>query len=108
MPLDANLHSIPHVNHLATTTQYPGAPGYPHCVVHDVLDPAFFRGLREEMVGALSANFKETDLFKLFQTGDLANLDAGDAEMVSRVRASFDAQCGRFLVCMPGSMTTRG
>lgn len=39
------------------------------------------------MVGALSANFKETDLFKLFQTGDLANLDAGDPEMVGRVRA---------------------
>lgn len=56
--------------------------------MQDVLDPAFFRGLREEMVGALSANFKETDLFKLFQTGDLANLDAADPEMVSQYSAS--------------------
>jgi hypothetical protein len=64
--------------------QYPSAPGYPHCVAKDVLDPGFFRGLRAEMVGALSANFKETDLFKLFQTGDLANLDASDPEMVSQ------------------------
>jgi hypothetical protein len=32
---------------------YPQAPGYPHCVVQVVLDPAFFRGLREEVVGSL-------------------------------------------------------
>lgn len=59
--------------------------------MQSVLDPTFFRGLREEMVGALSANFKETDLFKLFQTGDLANLDACDPEMVS--------QCVRAFLC---------
>lgn len=70
--------------------QYPGAPGYPHCVVQDVLDLGFFRGLREEMVGALSANFKETDLFKLFQTGDLANLDAADPEMVCAIGVGWD------------------
>jgi len=64
---------------------YPQAPGYPHCVVQDVLDPAFFRGLREEMVGSLSATFKETDLFKLYQTEDMANLDANDPEIVSRL-----------------------
>ncbi len=66
-------------------TQYPSAPGYPHCIVQEVLEPGFFRSLRDEMVGALSANFKETDLFKLFQTGDLANLDGSDPEMVSDV-----------------------
>lgn len=36
-------------------------------------------------MGSLSATFKETDLFKLYQTGDLANLDANDPDIVSRL-----------------------
>lgn len=48
------------------------------------MEPESFRALRQEMVDALSANFKETDLFKLYQTGDLANLDASDPEMVRK------------------------
>ncbi|GAB5029521.1 hsp90 chloroplast targeted [Nannochloropsis oceanica] len=64
---------------------YLQALGYPHCVVQDVLDPSFFRDLREEMVGSLSATFKETDLYKLYQTGDLANLDTNDPDITDRL-----------------------
>jgi hypothetical protein len=44
--------------------------------------PEFFSKLREEMIQNLTSTFKETDLFKLYQTGDLANLDPSDPEMV--------------------------
>ncbi|EWM29358.1 hsp90 chloroplast targeted [Nannochloropsis gaditana] len=70
------------LSHIAKLKQsYPSAPGYPHCVVKDVLEAKYFRELREEMVTSLAATFKETDLFKLYQTGDLANLDGSDPEV---------------------------
>ncbi|KDD76613.1 hypothetical protein H632_c160p0, partial [Helicosporidium sp. ATCC 50920] len=48
---------------------------YPHLVLRDVCDPARLRLVREEVIEHLQATYKETDLFRMFQTGDLANLD---------------------------------
>lgn len=38
--------------------------------------------VREEIIENVEATYKETDLFKMFQTGDLANLDRLPAEQV--------------------------
>lgn len=68
--------------------QYANAEVYPHCVIENVLEPSYFSALREEMIANLSSTFKETDLFKLYQTGDLANLDPNDEELVCSVLRS--------------------
>lgn len=65
--------------------QYANAEVYPHCVIENVLEDSSFAKLREEMIANLSSTFKETDLFKLYQTGDLANLDPEDPDQVGSV-----------------------
>lgn len=42
--------------------------------------------MREEMIANLSSTFKETDLYKVYQTGDLGNLDPNDPDVVSTRR----------------------
>lgn len=41
--------------------------------------------IREEIIVNLQATYKETDLFKVFQTGDLANIDTTDKEHASKL-----------------------
>lgn len=43
-------------------------------------DPDRLRLIREEVITGLHATYKETDIYKLFQTGDLANMMRLDAE----------------------------
>ena len=38
--------------------------------------------MRDEIIENVEATYKETDLFKMLQTGDLANMDALPAEQV--------------------------
>jgi len=59
---------------------------YPHCVIKDMLLPERFQALREEMISNLSSTFKETDLYKVYQTGDLGNLDPNDADTVRTIK----------------------
>mgnify|MGYP001810994278 CR=1 FL=1 len=47
--------------------------------------------VREEIIENVEATYKETDLFKMFQTGDLANLDALPAEQGQRRRVAAGA-----------------
>jgi prolyl 3-hydroxylase /prolyl 3,4-dihydroxylase len=63
--------------------QFAESEVYPHGVIDGLMDPEKFRVVRDEMIANLTSDFKETDLFKVFQTGDLANLDASDPEVVS-------------------------
>lgn len=56
-------------------------------VTHDhapVLLPVrvFCSQVRDEIIENVEATYKETDLFKMLQTGDLANMDALPAEQV--------------------------
>ena len=46
---------------------------YPHVSIENVFDDAFLRNCLEELKTCLTGNFKETDLFKVYQTMDLAN-----------------------------------
>eukprot|EP01065_Artemidia_motanka_P039890 TRINITY_DN4920_c0_g1_i1.p1 TRINITY_DN4920_c0_g1~~TRINITY_DN4920_c0_g1_i1.p1 ORF type:complete len:582 (+),score=196.10 TRINITY_DN4920_c0_g1_i1:80-1747(+) len=60
---------------------YGSAKPYPHVVVKDICTTEGLAALIDEADTKLEATFKETDLFKLYQTLDLANLDpASNAE----------------------------
>jgi hypothetical protein len=47
------------------------AAPYPHGVLRGLCDDAFLRRVREEAIDNLPATFKETDLFKMYQTVDV-------------------------------------
>lgn len=49
--------------------QYQNAEPYLHCVMRDLFDPAALMRVRDEIINNIQATFKETDLFKVFQTG---------------------------------------
>uniref|UniRef100_A0A7S3R425 Fe2OG dioxygenase domain-containing protein n=1 Tax=Dunaliella tertiolecta TaxID=3047 RepID=A0A7S3R425_DUNTE len=66
-------------------TQYQQAQPYLHGVLRELLPPATLAQVREEIVNNIQATYKETDLFKVFQTGDLGNLDSLDAEAASKL-----------------------
>ena len=50
---------------------------YHHGVIQDLIDPALLRKVRSE-IQDLSFTPKETDIYKIHQSGDLANLDGLD------------------------------
>eukprot|EP00983_Pelagomonas_calceolata_P133993 1162018-Pelagomonas_calceolata.AAC.5 len=50
-------------------TQYQQAQPYLHGVLRELLPPATLAQVREEIVNNIQATYKETDLFKVFQTG---------------------------------------
>lgn len=51
---------------------------YKHGVIHDLLQPQLLRNVRSEIQTNLSFTPKETDIYKIHQSGDLANLDGLD------------------------------
>ena len=62
------------------TAAFESARPWPHVVLQDLCDPDRLRLIREEVITGLHATYKETDIYKLFQTGDLANMMRLDAE----------------------------
>eukprot|EP00882_Tetradesmus_deserticola_P030037 GHRQ01033692.1.p1 GENE.GHRQ01033692.1~~GHRQ01033692.1.p1 ORF type:complete len:140 (+),score=58.34 GHRQ01033692.1:369-788(+) len=60
---------------------------FSHLVLKDLADDKLLRAVREEVIHNISATYKETDLFKVFQTGDLANMDALDPESAAQLPA---------------------
>eukprot|EP00854_Cymbomonas_tetramitiformis_P027019 gene27019-33236_t len=58
---------------------------YRHCVFRSFCDPETLDKVRAEVLEHLPANLKETDLFKVYQTVDIANLDATKPENASRL-----------------------
>lgn len=49
---------------------------YPHCFINPICDLKFMKEVHRELTENMKANFKETDLFKVFQTDELGTLDA--------------------------------
>lgn len=45
------------------------AEPYTHCVFREPFDADLLRCVREEIINNINATYKETDLFKVFQTG---------------------------------------
>ena len=60
---------------------------YPHVRVEDLFDQASLRAIVQEAKEHLTTTFKETDLFKMFQTLDLANFKECDDEEIMELRA---------------------
>ena len=47
------------------------AKPFPHLTVSDLCDDAFLRTVRDEVIAHLKADYKETDIFKVLQTGTI-------------------------------------
>lgn len=69
----------------AAREAYAGAKPYAHGVVTPLCDDGFLREVQMEMREHLTATFKETDLFKLLQTGDLVNIDTKDPSVAAKI-----------------------
>lgn len=51
---------------------------YKHAVITSLVNPELLRSVREEIQNNITFTPKETDIYKIFQSGDLANLDGLD------------------------------
>ncbi|KAJ3014218.1 hypothetical protein HKX48_005285 [Thoreauomyces humboldtii] len=69
--------------------QFAASKPYLHCVMNDLVDDALLRKVREEIISELSFTEKETDIYKVHQTGDLANLDGLDKEELAKLSSLF-------------------
>lgn len=58
----------------AVRNRYAAAQPYSHAVIEQLCCPSRMAQIKQEITRNLRADFKETDLFKLYQTMDLANL----------------------------------
>ncbi|KAI7939894.1 hypothetical protein MJO28_013546 [Puccinia striiformis f. sp. tritici] len=59
---------------------------YRHAVLNNIFDENLLRKARDEIRNGLSFSLKETDIYKVFQTGDLANLDGLPAEEAQKLK----------------------
>ncbi|ODM21391.1 hypothetical protein SI65_02234 [Aspergillus cristatus] len=67
------------------TTAYAESKPYLHGVIHPVFNDSLLRAVRDEIQEHLHFTEKETDIYKIFQSGDLANLDGLDDASLSRL-----------------------
>lgn len=81
-PISAELLSPP--ARAAAKHGYETAQPYPHASLEPLCDATFMGRVKEEITRNLRADFKETDLFKLYQTIDLANLSLADEKPAVR------------------------
>ncbi|KAG0147769.1 hypothetical protein CROQUDRAFT_655781 [Cronartium quercuum f. sp. fusiforme G11] len=66
--------------------EYASASPYHHAVLQDIFDDQILRNARKEIKENLCFTPKETDIYKIFQTGDLANLDGLSGEETDQLR----------------------
>eukprot|EP00192_Tetraselmis_astigmatica_P003656 CAMPEP_0117653098 /NCGR_PEP_ID=MMETSP0804-20121206/3004_1 /TAXON_ID=1074897 /ORGANISM="Tetraselmis astigmatica, Strain CCMP880" /LENGTH=580 /DNA_ID=CAMNT_0005459239 /DNA_START=84 /DNA_END=1826 /DNA_ORIENTATION=+ len=69
----------------AKRQEYQSSQPYPNLVLHKLGDEQQMRAVRDEIITHLRATFKETDLFKVLQTGDLKNMDELDPEQLAKL-----------------------
>jgi len=77
-----------------------GAQPYTHVVIQELCDPAVLRAVREEVIHNIQATYKETDLFKVFQTGKHVDGSAV-AVITSQAQLVFRASLEGFANCTP-------
>ncbi|KAG5941306.1 hypothetical protein E4U59_001821 [Claviceps monticola] len=65
--------------------EYASSAPYKHAVIHELVDDTLLRSVRDEVCNNLQYTLKETDIFKIHQSGDLANIDGLDPELVAKV-----------------------
>jgi len=61
--------------------EYSSATPFPHVVINDICDDRELRSVLDELKQNLEATFKETDLFKVFQTSDLSGFVPAASEI---------------------------
>eukprot|EP01025_Chloroclados_australasicus_P006947 TRINITY_DN12200_c0_g1_i1.p1 TRINITY_DN12200_c0_g1~~TRINITY_DN12200_c0_g1_i1.p1 ORF type:complete len:602 (-),score=68.35 TRINITY_DN12200_c0_g1_i1:337-2142(-) len=83
-PLRTDLFS--ETSTLKLTTQYESGEPYKHFVIHSLCSDDRLRKVRNEIIENLNGAFKETDLFKVVQTGDLANMDYLEKEELQKIQ----------------------
>ncbi|CBF79621.1 hypothetical protein AN7554.2 [Aspergillus nidulans FGSC A4] len=67
------------------TKLYAESGPYLHGVIHPLIEDSLLRAVRDEIQAHLHFTEKETDIYKIFQSGDLANLDGLDDGSLSRL-----------------------
>lgn len=67
------------------TKQYAESGPYKHAVIDGLVDDALLRSVRDEIKANVSFTPKETDIYKIHQSGDLANLDGLDDESLAKL-----------------------
>ncbi|KAH8692046.1 putative oxidoreductase [Talaromyces proteolyticus] len=92
------------------TQAYATSAPYKHGVISPLIAPQLLRSVRSEIKENLSFTEKETDIYKIFQSGDLANLDGLDDASLSRLPsllqlrdALYSAKFRHYLSSLTGS-----
>lgn len=67
------------------TTAYASSTPYKHGVIHNLINDTLLRSVRDEVRQNVSFTPKETDIYKIHQSGDLANLDGLDDDALSKL-----------------------
>ncbi|KAG5179876.1 Oxoglutarate and iron-dependent oxygenase degradation C-term-domain-containing protein [Tribonema minus] len=60
--------------------EYQESGPYRHLVIGDLVEDELLQGTRDDLRNNIQATLKETDIYKVFQTGDLANINGLPAE----------------------------
>ncbi|KAI7901428.1 Oxoglutarate and iron-dependent oxygenase degradation C-term-domain-containing protein [Cokeromyces recurvatus] len=63
---------------------------YPHCKISKLVNEDLLRRVHKEIFSQLNFTTKETDIYKVNQTGDLANMDGLSEEERSKLSALFE------------------
>ncbi|ORY08183.1 Oxoglutarate and iron-dependent oxygenase degradation C-term-domain-containing protein [Clohesyomyces aquaticus] len=67
------------------TDYYASSQPYKHAVIQNLVDDSLLRSVRNEIREHISFTPKETDIYKIHQSGDLANLDGLDDAALRRL-----------------------
>ncbi|KAK4131778.1 oxygenase-like protein [Trichocladium antarcticum] len=67
------------------TSQYASSAPYKHSVISGLVDDGLLRKVRAEVKANVHFTPKETDIYKIHQSGDLANLDGLDDEALAKL-----------------------
>ncbi|KAM5373666.1 hypothetical protein ACJA88_008510 [Fusarium oxysporum] len=67
------------------TDQYAQSEPYKHAVINGLVDDSLLRSVRSEIKANVEFTPKETDIYKIHQSGDLANLDGLDDESLAKL-----------------------
>ncbi|OAA48733.1 Ribulose-phosphate 3-epimerase [Metarhizium rileyi] len=67
------------------TSEYVDSSPYKHAVIHELVDDKLLRSVRNEVRNNVQFTPKETDIYKIHQSGDLANLDGLDDESLAKL-----------------------
>ncbi|KAI1422687.1 Oxoglutarate and iron-dependent oxygenase degradation C-term-domain-containing protein [Xylaria sp. FL1777] len=67
------------------TRDYSESSPYKHAVIHELIDDKLLRAVRDEIKDNVAFTPKETDIYKIHQSGDLANLDGLGDEALAKL-----------------------